>query len=440
MIDLPGVQRETIKPRREMGVPGFSVVSGMIASKERNPRLVGEQKYITASDILANVSIVAAGVRYFLNLVSSPEWKVEPVDDSAEAREAAEFVEACMYDMEASWSRVVRRAGMYRFYGFNVQEWTAKRRDDGSIGFKSLETRPQFTIEQWDVNPEDGQVRGFVQQSPHDYSTHYLPRGKTVYMVDDTLTDSPDGFGWLRHLAEPADRYMEYQRIEGIGFERDFRGIPVGRAPRAELAAAVAAGEITAAERAQIEGGLSQFITARNKSSNTGLLLDSSTYQNFSDTGQAASAVPKWGIELLTGSATGIEHVGAAISRLEYGMAAVLGTEGLLIGSEGGSRALSEDKSKNLYLNVNSTVNDMAETFEKDFINPLWTLNGRDDRLKPSMRAEDVSFRTVDDVTRALKDLSTAGAVLQPDDEAIDAIRGMLGLPDQPEGIMNDGY
>lgn len=440
MIDLPGVQRETIKPRREMGVPGFSVVSGMIASKERNPRLVGEQKYITASDILANVSIVAAGVRYFLNLVASPEWKVEPVDDSAEARQAAEFVESCLYDMESSWSRVVRRAGMYRFYGFNVQEWTAKRRDDGRIGFKSLETRPQFTIEHWDVNPEDGQVRGFVQQSPHDYSTHYIPRGKAVYLVDDTLTDSPDGFGWLRHLAEPADRFMEYQRIEGVGFERDFRGIPVGRAPRAEIAAAVEAGQITQADANNILGGLSQFITMRNKASNTGLLLDSSTYQNFSDTGQAASSVPKWGIELLTGSATGIEHVGAAISRLEYGMAAILGTEGLLIGSEGGSRALSEDKSKNLYLNVNSTVNDMAETFEKDFINPLWTLNGFDDRLKPSMRAEDVSFRTVDDVTRALKDLATAGAVLQPDDESIDAIRGMLGLPNQPEGVMNDGY
>src|SRR5690606_26910949 len=131
MIDLPGVNREPIKPRRNMGVPGFTVVGGQVQSKELNPRLIGEQKYLTASDILANVSIVAAGLHYFLNLVASPLWKIEPVDDSSQAKDHAEFAESCMDDLEASWARTVRRAAMYRFYGFSVQEWTAKRRPDG---------------------------------------------------------------------------------------------------------------------------------------------------------------------------------------------------------------------------------------------------------------------------------------------------------------------
>lgn len=440
MIDLPGVKRETIKPRREMGVPGFSVVGGRIETKERNPKLIGEQKYITASDILANVSVVAAGVRYFLNLVASPEWKVEAVDDTPEAAEYAEFVESCMYGMETSWSRVIRRAGTYRFYGFNVQEWTAFNRDDGRVGYRTLETRPQFTIDEWDIDPSTGNVRGFVQRSPYDFKNYYLPRNKTIYLVDDTLTDSPEGFGWVRHLVEPAERFMEYQRIEGSGFERDFRGIPVGRAPRAEVARAVEDGAITQAEANQILGGLSDFITMRNKATNTGLLLDSSTYLNTAENGSSASAVKKWDIELLTGSATGIEHVGAAIKRLEYSMAMILGTEGMLVGSEGGSRALSEDKSRNLYLNVNSCVTDIAETYEKDFIDPLWTLNGFDEKYKPHLRAEDVAFRTVDDVTKALRDMATAGATLSHDDPAINEVRGMLGLSDQPEGIDFDGY
>lgn len=436
MIDLPGVTRtETIKPRREMGVPGFSVVGGYLQSKERNPRLIGEQKYITASDILANVAIVAAGVRYFVNLLASPEWKVQPADDSDEAKQLAEFVESVMYDMESSWSRTIRRSGMYKFYGFGIQEWTAKRRDDGRFGYASLETRPQFTIEQWDIDNSTGRVRGFWQRSPHDLRELYIPRAKTVYLVDDTLTDSPDGFGWLRHLAEPADRYMEYQRIEGSGFERDFRGVPIGRAPLAEIEAAVQAGELTRAEADQIKGGLANFIQMRNKSTNTGLLVDSSTYANISDTGTSTSGVNKWDIELLTGSSQGIEHVGKAINRLDYLMATVLGTEGLLVGAEGGSRALSEDKSRNLYLNVNSTLNDMAETYEKDFIDPLWTLNGFDNRLKPSLRAEDVAFRTVDDVTKSLADLARAG--LAPDDEATNFVRGMLGLPNQPESVFD---
>lgn len=437
MIDLPGVntQRETIKPRRDMGVPGFSVVGGQIQNIERNPRLVGEQKYITASDILANVSIVAAGLHYFLNLVASPEWKVEPVDDSAEAKQAAEFVEECMYDMEASWSRTIRRAGMYRFYGFGVQEWTAKRRQDGRVGFKSVESRPQFTIQRWDVD-ESGAIRGMWQTSPFDYRDYYLPRGKVIYLVDDTFSDSPEGFGLLRHLVEPAERYNEYQRIEGLGFERDFRGIPIGYAPRAEVMQAVEDGVLKPHEAATILGGLEKFVQMRNKSTNTGLLLDSSTYTSVSETGQSVSGAKKWGIELLTGSAQGIEHVGKAIERLRYDMAMIIGTDGLLVGSEGGSRALSEDKSRNLYLNVNSCVSDIAETYEKDFINPLWILNGFDDRLKPTLRAEDVSFRSVEQVTAALRDMATAGAVLSPDDEVINDVRGLLGVSNQPEGLI----
>lgn len=436
MIDLPGVntKRETVKPRRDMGVPGFSVVGGQIQTIERNPKLVGEQKYITASDILANVSIVAAGMHYFLNLVASPEWRVEPADESDEAKRYAEFVESCMYDMDASWSRTIRRAGMYRFYGFSVQEWTAKRREDGLIGYSRIESRPQFTIQEWDVD-ETGFIRGMVQLSPYDYKSHYLPRNKVIYLVDDTFSDSPEGFGLLRNLAEPADRYAEYQRIEGQGFERDFRGIPIGYAPRAEVMAAVEEGALTLAEANSILGGLEKFVQMRNKATNTGLLLDSSTYSSVSETGTNVSGAKKWGIELLTGSAQGIEHVGAAIKRLEYSMAMILGVEGLLVGSEGGSRALSEDKSRNLYLTVNSCINDIAETYEKDFINPLWTLNGFDNRLKPSLRAEDVAFRSVEQVTAALRDLATAGGVLAPDDPAINEVRGMLGLS-ETEGLL----
>lgn len=439
MIDLPGVNREPIKPRRNMGVPGFTVVGGQVQNKELNPRLIGEQKYLTASDILANVSIVAAGLHYFLNLVASPLWKIEPVDDSSQAKEHAEFAESCMYDLEASWARTVRRAAMYRFYGFSVQEWTAKRRPDGRTGFARIESRPQFTIDGWDIDPDTGNVRGMLQRSPYDWKQYYIPRAKTIYLVDDTLSDAPDGFGLLRHLAEPADRYMEYQRIEGIGFERDFRGVPIGYAPRAEIMQAIADGELTQADGEKILSGLEHFIRMRNKSNNTALLLDSSTYTSVSETGQSVSGAKKWGIELLTGSATGIENVGRAIERLRYDMAMILGTEGLLVGAEGGSRALSEDKSRNLYLTVNACVNDIAESYEKDFINPLWALNGFPDETKPTMKAEDVSFRSVQEVTAALRDMATAGAVLGPNDPVINDVRDMLGVSDAPEELTMEG-
>ncbi|QIG67392.1 DUF935 domain-containing protein [Rhizobium phage RHph_TM3_3_9] len=443
MADLPGVtpvgvKPEPVKPMQNMGVPGFQVVGGYVNTpEERNPKLIGEQKWITASDILANVSIVAAGVHYFLNLVASPEWKVEPADDSAEAKALAEFAEECMYDMERSWHRVIRRSAMFRFYGFGLQEWQAKRRDDGRIGMARLAPRPQHTIQQWDIDG-NGDVKGVVQYSPLTFQPLYIPRGKLVYLVDDSLTDSPEGFGLLRHLAEPADRYMEYKRIEGSGFERDFRGVPIGYAPLADIERAVAAGQIDRATADTMKNGLAQFVAMRAKATNTGLLLDSSTYASQTDTGSTPSSVKRWGIELLTGSAQGIDAVGAAIEREMYDMALILGVEGLLVGKDSGSRALSEDKSRNLYLTVNSCTKDIGEAFDKDFFGPLWKLNGFDEKLKPSLQPEDVSFKSVEEITAALKDMAAAGAILSPTDPVINDVRTLLGVSEAEEYVPLD--
>ena len=63
------------------------------------------------------------------------------------------------------WHRIVRRLSMYRFYGFSIMEWTAKRRDDGLLTFADVEPRAQRTIERWDVD-ETGKVMGALQTKP----------------------------------------------------------------------------------------------------------------------------------------------------------------------------------------------------------------------------------------------------------------------------------
>lgn len=418
-----------------MGVPGFQIVGGYINTpEERNPRLIGEQKYITASDMLANVSIVAAGLHYFLDLVASPKWKVQPANKSAEAQELADFVQECMSDMDQSFHRIIRKSAMFRFYGFGVQEWTAKKRDDGRIGFKRIQPRPQHTIHQWDIDP-NGDVKGVVQWSPLTFQPIYIPRAKLIYLVEDSFTDSPEGFGLMRHIVDPADRWQEYRRIEGSGFERDFRGVPVGYAPRAEIEQAVQSGIIDRAAADQMINGMSTFVAMRAKSTNTGILLDSSTYQSNTETGTSPSATRKWGLELLTGDVTGHDAINTAIERETYAIALILGVEGLLVGKDSGSRALSEDKSRNLYLKVNSCTKDIGEAFDKDFVGPLWKLNGFSDKLRPKLEVEDVSFRTVQEITAALRDMATAGAVLAPNDPVINDVRTLLGVSEAEEYV-----
>jgi hypothetical protein len=341
-----------------------------------------------------------------------------------------------MYGMDSSWARMVRRAGMYKFHGFSVQEWTARRREDGMIGFADIESRPQFTIERW--QPDDnGTITGMWQRSPQTGVELWLPRDKVIYIVDDMLTDSPEGMGWFRQLAEPADRLNAYLKQEVIGFERDLSGIPIGRAPITAINRAVKAGTMSQAQADAMIAGIKRFVQLEVKKENTGMVLDSQTFENQTSDGAQASGVSQWGIELLTGSAGSMPQLGEAIQRLNVEMARIMGIENILIGSDGsGSLALSRDKSNNLYLQVNATNADMAEAFDKDVIGPLWKLNGLPKEMRPCFKTEDVAFRDVEQVTAALSDMAKAGAPVMPDDEAINAVRDMLGLPHQEMPLM----
>jgi phage portal protein BeeE len=71
--------------------------------------------------------------------------------------------------------------------------------------------------------------------------------------------------------------------------------------------------------------------------------------------------------------------------RLDFDMALIMGTSPMLVGREGeGSRALSEDQSRNLYLMVNATLDDMVESYQRDVVDRVWAMNGLAEELKPS--------------------------------------------------------
>src|ERR1041385_8544225 len=76
-----------------IGRPGTVIYGGYLYSPEKDARLSDKNKYITYSDIMVNMSIVAAGVRYFLNLVTKSRWKLKTPDDSADCQMYAELVE-----------------------------------------------------------------------------------------------------------------------------------------------------------------------------------------------------------------------------------------------------------------------------------------------------------------------------------------------------------
>jgi hypothetical protein len=450
-MDLGEMLKRMIAPRRsspfsEVGVSGTAVVGGAVAVPhgETNYKAAGPRRYADAYRMLADISIVAASVRYFFNLTARPTWKAKPPSDKPEALEAAEFMESVIYGMkQTSWKRNVRRSASFKFHGFGIHEWLAMNRDDGRIGLASIEPRPQHTIAGWDVD-ENGTVLGMRQRRPVDGREIYLPRPKVVYLVDDTLSDSPEGFGWYRQLVDPADRIKTLLRLERIGFERDLSGIPIGRAPLSAINAMIGTKEIpdgkggmrlfTKADADAMVRGIAEFARLQSVQPETSLLLDSQPFFVKTDSGTQVSNMLQWSMELLTGEPKSMEELGDAIRRLSFDMALIMGTQDLLVGREGdGSRALSENVSRNLYLNVNATLGDMAETYDRDIVDVVWALNGLPDDIKPKLEPEDASFKDAEQIARTLAEMSTAGAVLTPDDPAIDDVRDLIGISRQPE-------
>lgn len=424
--------RRKVSPTETAGAPGTAVYGGVVVDGEKNANLASrEERYKTYSEILANTSIVAAGTRYFLNLVAKSTWAFEAADADPDGKYAELAKEMLLEDPKTPWPRVVRRAAMHRFYGFSVQEWTAKRRDDGLLTFKDIAPRAQSTITYWDLL-DDGEVVGIVQTSPQTMQNLYLPRNKCLYLVDDTLSDSPEGLGLFRHLAQPAQRLARYEQLEGFGFETDLRGIPVGRGPFAALAEKEQLGELTRAQRIAIEKPLRDFVTNHIKSSKLGMLLDSITYESKDEAGRASS-VRQWDVELLKGSSTSFKENADAISRLNREMARILGVEQLLLGEGSGSYALASDKTSSFFLLVDGTLTEIKEAVQDDLIGSLWELNGWPDEAKPKVKIDAVRHTDVQEVAMALRDMATAGAVLMPGDPVIDDVRAMMGVSPAPK-------
>lgn len=430
--------RRKPSPMKPQGSDGVNAFGGFLYSSEQSPDLIGTRLYTTLNNTIQNTVIVGAGVRYFLNLIAGTAWSVEPNEEAGELGEkAAELVRTGLIEnyMPNPWFSVVRKAAMFRYVGFSIQEWVMKRRKaDGATIFADIQHRPQYTIEQWDIPEDGGALQGVVQRTQVRAKEFYVPRGQMLYCVDNTFTDNPDGQGVLRHIVEHARRLSRYEQLEGFGFENDLRGIPIGRVPGTELKEASESNGLGDSWVLKQTAAVRQFVQNHVKNPQLSIVLDSEPYR---DKGPDAnpSQMPKWGIELLQGNGQGLTEVNATIGRINQEIARVLGMDFLMLGGDGkGSLALSRDKTSMFATVIQSTLRELAWFAERDLVRPLLEMNGMDpDVCAPHLLPDPVATDAIESVTTALMNLATAGAPLMPNDPAIDQIRARLHLAAQPE-------
>lgn len=435
--------KTTVSAFKEAGKSSTAIQGGIIYSSEQNASLRGVRKFDTFDNNLANISIIFSAVRLWTTLIASSEWFTEAADESAEAKRYAEELELIINNSQHPWVDTVKSAVLFKFNGFAVMEMTAKKLTNGIVGLHSIENRPARSIQRWDVD-DSGNVNGFYQRLPLTAQEVFIPRSKVIYLVDNLLSDSPEGFGFFRAVAESAARLKELQVSEKIGIDRDLRGTPVGRAPVAAIINELMTNqgktfEEALAEAKKITAPIADMVTLAKKGEVTGIVMDSAVYYSQSDNAQNATGNKQYDLEILSSQSSGLGEVDKVIRRITSEIARALGAEVLLIG-EGttGSLALSKDKSQTLMLTINSALQELAAQFNKDLVPFLARLNGWNENSLPTLVPSEVSQISVETVVTALRDLAGTGITLQRDDDAVQEVFRMLSLT-PPEKLVTEG-
>jgi hypothetical protein len=432
-IAPPPIVASVEKAARPAGSDGVASYGGYLQSGESHSALVGPRKWLTYTNAL-NESIVSTGARYFGNLLAGTRWHAEPNEAGGpDAQRGVEIVTAGLLNanMGKPWPLVVRKAAMYRYWGFSLHATALKRRKDGLVVFSAIEHRPQHTIEKW-LRKDERSAWESVEQRTRMGTLYTIPLDECFYCVDDTLGDSPDGVGLLRHVIEPVRRLGLYQGLEGIAYQTDMGGMPVVRAPLAELISQ--AGSTNAAEQATAvnaaTSAIRDVVANRIKSPEQQMyaLLDSATY---TAPDKAISGVPKWALEIVQSTTNGLPAINEVIKRLNFEIARVLGIDFALVGADGGSYSMHEDKTSMFATMLSVTLNEMS-AFAMPLARRLVRMNGLDpDTATPRLVAEPISTESVLSAAQALAAMSTAG--LHPKDPARTVLRSRMQLPPEPE-------
>lgn len=371
-----------------------------------------------------NDDVVGAILFAIEMLVRQCDWNVEPGGDTAKDREAAEFIESCMHDMQDTWIDTISEILSFLTYGWSFHEIVYKRRlgntrdkrtrskyDDGLIGWQKLPIRAQETLYQWEYDQEDN-LLGMTQQPPPDFGTFTIPLEKALLFRTKSRKNNPEGRSVLRNAYRPWYFKRRIQEIEGIGIERDLAGLPVVHGPEGFDLWNEDDDDAT-----KIRLGLESMVRSIRRDEMEGVVLPAG-YQ----------------LELLSSGGTRQFDTNAIINRYDTRIAMTVLADFIFLGhSETGSWALSSDKTELFAIAIGAFLDIICETFNSQGIPPLIDING--DHFSgitdyPKMTHGDIEDADIQKVSTFVKDMTGIG-ILVPDDGLEDYIRQIGHLPDR---------
>lgn len=410
---------------KEIGRVGQKRYSGVF-EEEFLPELRGPKGVETYKELAENDDVIGALLFAIEMLIRQATWDVEPGGETAQDKEASEFVRSCMDDMQDTWTDTLSEILSFLTYGWSYHEIVYKRRmgktrdertrskySDGLIGWAKLPIRAQETLYQWEYDDQDN-LLGMTQLPPPDYRLCTIPIEKALLFRTKSRKGNPEGKSILRNCYRDYYFKRRIQEYEGIGVERDLAGIPVIIAPEH-----TDIWSDTPDARATL-GSLEDMVRK--------IRVD-----------EMAGVVLPYGYEfkLLSSSGTKQFDTNEIINRYDTRMAMTVLADFIFLGQQSvGSFALSSDKTELFATAIGAYLDIICEVFNNQAIPRLIQLNGEHfSKITdyPRMVHGDIEQVDISKISTYIKDLSGIGAII-PDEPLEDYLREAAGLPQRDPG------
>ena len=414
--------------RGEIGRIGQFRYSG-IFYEEYLQELRGQRGVEVYKEMADNDEMVGAILFVVEMLMRQCNFSVEPGGDTEKDKEAAEFIEQCMNDMQCSWQDFISECISFLTYGWSYHEIVYKRRngrtkdprtsskyDDGLIGWRKLPLRSQDTLWEWQYDDGSDDLLGMIQAPAPTYEHFTIPLEKALHFRTKSRKDNPEGRSILRSAYRAWYFKKRIQEIEGIGLERDLAGFPVLTGPE-ELDL----WDPDDSDMARMLASAQNIVTNIRRDAKEGLVLPAG-----------------WKLELMSSGHRRQFDTNQIIERYDKRIATTVIADFIMLGQQStGSYALSSDKTRLFALAIGTYLDVICEVFNSQGIPRLIDING--DHFKgiteyPKMVHGDIEEANLDNLGAFISNMVSAG-VLVPDEELEDYVRRAANLPDRDENM-----
>lgn len=407
-----------------------SAGAGSIFFEEFLPELRGVKGAHAYTEMADNDATVGAILFAIEMLMRQCVFHVEPAGETAKDKEAAEFVESCMDDMERTWADTLSEILSFLTYGWSYHEIVYKRRvgrtsspitnskhTDGLIGWRKLPIRSQDTLYGWEYKGDSDDLVGMIQSPPPNYGQLMIPIEKALHFRTRSRKDNPEGRSILRTAYRAYYFKKRLEEIEGYGMERDLAGFPVLYAPAdmpiwdtndPDMVAALARAE--------------HIVSSIRRDAREGLVIPG---------GEGG-----WKLELLASGSRRQFDTNQIIDRYDKRIATSVLADFVMMGQQAvGSFALADNKTQIFALAIGTYLDVICEVFNNQAIPRLIDING--DHFKgitdyPRMEHGDIEEKDLQQFASFISEMVASGVIV-PDEALEEEVRRIGGLPEKME-------